>query len=562
MLLLAAVTLTAYHGALDNQFTWDAIHYVVDNPRITAINSENIRWALTTHYFSNWHPVTWLSYMLDHQIYGGVSSFGFHLTNLLLHSINVALFFLLSYRLLTIHRSHQPNTLWNPTLAAFIAALLFAIHPQHVESVAWVAERKDLLFLLFTLAALLSYLNYSSDQKIRHYLLTLTFAILAMAAKPMAVSLPLILLLLDIYPLKRLQLHGAPHRWVTRHPNWRPILDKLPFVAIALFTVWMTLLAQSAASLNPTIEWGERLLNATSIYLSYLSKLLFPVYLSPLYPRDSGIESASHLPYLASFIALTLLALYTWYKKAPWWLLIWLFYLITLLPTVGIVQVGEQSSADRYSYLPLLPAYLLLGLLAARQLAPSQRSAIRLTALAALLLFSSLLFHTTQKQVEVWSDEFTLWHHVEIGYPETPIVLRHLADLYYIHHHYATALDYYQRHLEAGDFDSRLFARYALSILKTGQYSEAHAVYQWLLDPQIPTGISRDCLLYNSAWLALQLGDHDSAEQTLQQMEEAHRYPDLSRYLQHQAESRIMVPLCQQDPYGEAILQSIKKDQL
>ena len=288
MLLLVSAVYFAYHDALNNDFqAWDTKAYVVDNVHIQAFTWENIQWMFTAFYKSNWHPLTWLSHATDYALFG-LNPWGHHLVNLIIHSLNTILFFglvivLISFKSATGNISQLAPINNKTLLAAGIAALLFSIHPQHVESVVWIAERKDVLCLFFILLASLCYVFYNTAQTARWYLATLLSFVLALLAKPMAVTFPVILLLLDVYPLHRTRLTNsfATVSW------YKLFIEKIPFFALTLFSIIITIVAQHQGGAIPTTEMlgiEIRFLNAFNSLIFYISKFLFPIGLSPYYP--------------------------------------------------------------------------------------------------------------------------------------------------------------------------------------------------------------------------------------------------------------------------------------
>jgi len=251
ILVLFGITLIAYKDALKGGLVWDAGGYLIDNPYIMALSWDNIKWMFSTFYMYNWHPLTWLSYALDYWLYGAI--WGVALTNIILHCVNTILVFIFALFLICAHR--QQGTLFKDInnqdfVSALVAALLFGIHPQHVESVAWLAERKDVLCLFFVLLTFIFYMVYArlevSRKRIIYYWVTLACFVMALLSKPMAVTIPFLLILGDFYPLKRVSLKDIGN--ISRI-NWSLIkklfLDKLPFVFLSLVLMAITLFAQT-----------------------------------------------------------------------------------------------------------------------------------------------------------------------------------------------------------------------------------------------------------------------------------------------------------------------------
>ena len=345
---LALLTLAVYAQVLRFDFVnFDDPGYVSDNPRVLAgLTAENVSWSFTATSEANWHPLTWLSLMLDGQI-GGAAPAVYHGTNLFLHIANTLLLFLLLFRM--------TGSTWR---SAFVAAL-FGIHPLHVESVAWVTERKDVLSTLFWFLTVLAYARYAASPRLRSYLLVVLLFVLGLMAKPMLVSLPLTLLLLDYWPLARL-------RWPLRtaQDGWRPLWEKVPLLLLAAASSVVTLYAQAVGGGLNSLEALPiklRVANAMTSYVGYIARALWPFGLAPLYPhpRDSlpswQVLAAGITLILLSTVALRLA------RRAPYLAVGWFWYLITLLPVIGLVQVGVQGTADRYTYVPLIGLSVVLA---------------------------------------------------------------------------------------------------------------------------------------------------------------------------------------------------------
>ncbi|MCK5717553.1 MAG: hypothetical protein KAH77_08690 [Thiomargarita sp.] len=411
-LVLSAIVL-AYYDALNNQFIWDTQGYVVDNAHIRAFNGENLYWMFSQFYGGNWHPLTWLSHSLDYALFG-LNPWGHHFVNLLIHCFNSLLVFIL----VIILKPTDHKTI----LAAGIAALLFGIHPQHVESVVWVAERKDVLCLFFILLSLLSYVFYVSKAQATYYFLTFFCFLLALLSKPMAVTFPVILLLIDIYPLKRTY---APYKL---------IVEKIPFFMLTVCSIVLSLLAQhqaGAMSSLETVDLSFRILNAFNSVIFYISKFFFPIHLSPFYPLQPALFHYSMLIPVLSVCLITVVCGYLWIQKKYYWLITWLFYLVTLSPVIGIIQVGNQAAADRYVYLPTIPFYILLGFGFAKIFyAEKIKRIFRLGIFMALFLISVILIQLTQKQSTIWKNELTFWTYILAYAPNNALAQNNLVVAY------------------------------------------------------------------------------------------------------------------------------------
>ena len=394
---LAILTFTAFSGVFSNGFvTLDDPIYVTENAHVQAgLAKASTVWAFTATDGGNWHPVTWLSHMLDVQFFG-LDAGKHHLSSLLLHILNVHLLFLILVRL--------TEALWP---SAF-AACLFAVHPLHVESVAWIAERRDVLSTLFWLLALAAWLRYLESKKAGRYTLVLALYALGLMAKPMLVTFPFTLLLLDFWPLRRLRLPLRENSAALKGL----LVEKLPlFVLSAIFCV-VALIAQQSAGAVQTLEdisFPGRIANAVLAYVSYLGKTLWPASLAIFYPHPHvGLFTWAVAGAAVLLAGLTALALRL-AKPAPFLAFGWLWYLGTLVPVIGLVQVGAQAMADRYSYVSLIGPFIALAWGLA-WLAKENRLGLYATAAAAAVAVASLL-PVTRAQVRLWTDDRTLYEH-------------------------------------------------------------------------------------------------------------------------------------------------------
>ncbi len=521
-LLVAIAAMWAYAGTTQGNFVWDSVKYLFEyQDHLSALNMDNMVWMFTTLEFSNWHPLTWLSWAIDYQLWGGLNAWGFHFSNNLLHAINSILLIILILAVLGLDKpmagSYPFNTQDNALLGATLTALIFALHPQHVESVAWVAERKDLLCQFFMLLTLLSYLGYVSCEpakKTGWYLLSLVMFSLALMSKPMAVTLPALLLLIDVYPLRRTRLVASTSKTI-QPVSWpRLLLEKTPFFLLTFFLALITLVAQQEAMVQISLDL--RVLNAFSSINMYLAKLLVPINFSPHYAHflvpGEALSWRAFLP-LAAVIAVTLMAVFAWFKNQHAWLIAWLFYLVALSPVIGLVQVGLQGAADRYAYFPTLPFYLLLAggiFLAMKNVGP----AFKLMLIGLLLSSGLLLANNTRRQVEVWHDEINLWSQAVRFYPDSVFILSNLGIAYLDRGDYDNAARNFEA---AGDPASRSISLYAwrgLTYLHQGRLKEALSEHVNLgAAAEINTSFKVDqyCIQYNIGWIYAQSGLNQEA---------------------------------------------------
>lgn len=396
------LTLLFYWPLLGNDFvSWDDSKSILNNIHLRSLGLGSIQWMFSNFYESNYIPLTWASLALDFKL-GGLNPQIYHFHNLVLHLLNTVLVFFLSLRILRLFEKNKGPGKENRSSAwimpaAFLAALLFGIHPVHVESVAWATERKDLLSGLFFLAGLWVYLNYASRSasKTRNYWICLFLFLLALFSKPMAISFPLVLLLLDGWPLGRFFTDRA-----------KVLTEKIPFFILAFLSGYLTMMAQKQALVSEqSIPFVPRVLNAVHSLFFYLWKMFLPVNLAAYYPFVLKGEklSGSYLG-LALLVLLAAIALYFLLPKRPFLTAGLLYYFITLVPVLGIVQVGSQAAADRYTYLPSLGPFLLAASLAAYWLLNRRMVFILLTAVLAVLLG-----YGTSQQTRTWKDSVALW---------------------------------------------------------------------------------------------------------------------------------------------------------
>lgn len=400
---LVLLTLAAFLPALDNGFVdYDDGQYVTANPRVQeGLTLSGVRWALTAEVAGNWHPLTLLSHMLDCQLFG-LEPRGHHLTSLLLHLANVVLLFAVLARM--------TGARWRSALVA----ALFAVHPTHVESVAWVAERKDVLCALFWLLGMGAYLRYVRRPSVARYLPVAAALALALAAKPMAVTFPLVLLLLDLWPLGRLRLEaGSPGL----RTGLALVVEKLPLLAMSLAAGIATLAAQEATvSSLARLPFGARLANAAVAGAAYLGKTLVPRELAAFYPLRGDLSAwqvAAAAALLAALTAAAVVAL----RRAPYLTVGWSWFLVTLAPVAGLIQVGAQAMADRYTYLPSIGLFIALAWGAAALVAgrhprpPRQHRAAVVVASGLAAVAVVALVPVTRAQVATWADTATLFRH-------------------------------------------------------------------------------------------------------------------------------------------------------
>ncbi len=399
---LAGATALVFARSAGHPFIlYDDARYLTENPMVLrGLSWGGVRWAFTTLYFGNWHPLTWLSYLFDVQLFG-LDAGAHHLESAFLHAVNAALLFLVLDRMSGARGR------------SFAVALLFALHPLRVESVAWAAERKDVLSTLFGLLALLAYARYAERPSARRYApVALAFA-LSLLAKAMWVTLPFLLLLLDLWPLRRLRAGEPGDLGAARFSPVsfrRALLEKLPLLLMSLATSAVTVVAQSdgGAVAGLQLGLGARAANAVVAYAAYLGKIVWPSGLAVLYPLPVEGTPAWEVTG-AAFLLLVLSAGALWQlRRRPWLAVGWCWFLGTLVPVIGLVQVGAQAMADRYTYLPSIGVTLAL-VWGAGEAFGAWRGGLplRVAGAAAALVLGVLTWH----QLGYWSDQLALFEH-------------------------------------------------------------------------------------------------------------------------------------------------------
>lgn len=447
---VSLLTFIVYLPSLQNEFVnWDDNLYIYDNLPIRSLDTAFLRWAFSTFHASNWHPLTWISHALDYAIWE-LNPLGHHLTNNILHAVNTFIVVVLVIKLIEVWRERaRPGRTFldegGMLIAGGMTGLLFGLHPLHVESVAWVSERKDLLCAMFFLLSTMMYVKYArrggpmwppkegQPQRVaptqkdprqagmramrsqflsRYYLLSLFFFALALMSKPMAVSLPVVLLILDWHPCQRVN---------SLKTFWAALVEKLPFIAFSIISSILTIVAQKAGGamrMTEVVPLETRMIVAAGSLLAYLRKMVLPLNLLPFYRYryDVSLASPEYLLSVLGVAGITVVAS-IFARRQRIWLAVWGFYVVTLLPVLGIVQAGIQSMADRYAYLPSLGPFLIAGLIASwvmGKVNAVKRGRVFLTvalAAATLSTFASLSY-VTVKQSHIWKNDLSLWNHV------------------------------------------------------------------------------------------------------------------------------------------------------
>lgn len=549
-LVVLLVTSATFSRALQNDFVnWDDDRNLLQNERFRGLGGPQLRWMLSTYWGGHYHPLTWLSFAIDYSIWGldERGALGFHLSNVLLHAGNAVLFYWLARRLLRYARAgHVPRRAapGNDTaflLAAGLAALLFALHPLRVESVAWVTERRDVLSTFFLLPCLLAYMRYAEGQpgRWRWYLGALALLWLSLLSKAWGLTLPAILLILDAYPLRRFQ-RG---RW----PGL--LLEKVPFAALAAWAAFHAFQAQAAGpdTMKTLAEYGwlPRIAQACYGVAFYLWKTVWPAGLVPIHEIPLKPEPLA-APFILSAVAVVAVtvALVVQRRRWPAGLASWAGYVIVLAPVLGLTQAGPQLVADRYSYVACLPWALLAaaGLLRLVERLSTPRARVACGAAAAGVL--AVLAGLTWRQTGIWHDSATLWAYTLKRAPGSysannnmGAVLQTRGDYDAAAGYYqaalgikpngwdalagyggllsnlgrpAEALPYLQRGLELNPDDGRVLANLAITLQRLGRDAEAAAYYRRRLALDTPR-VERAKLTASLAATLMNLGQKAEA---------------------------------------------------
>ncbi len=392
--VLALATFIAFEQVRNNGFVYDDDQYIVNNPHVQmGITRESVVWAFTTDYGNNWHPLTWLSHMLDCQFFG-LNPLWPHLVNLLFHILNTLLLFAVLKRM--------TGAVW---CSGFVAAA-FALHPLHVESVAWVAERKDVLSTLFWLLTMAAYVRYTEHPDVKRYLFVFLLFALGLMAKPMLVTLPFVLLLLDFWPLERFA-----RRQQSRKPTYQKstlsslVAEKIPLFILVAASSGITLIGEGAGA--TTEHLSPNMGNALVSYIKYIGKMVYPSGLTIFYPHP-----ANSLPVwqpVVSFLILAVITMVVIYlaRRKRYLAVGWLWYLGTLLPVIGLVQVGSQAMADRYTYLPSIGFFIIVAWGVTDFFAKWGHRKVVLGISAAVVFVAMLV--CTRAEVKHWKNNITLF---------------------------------------------------------------------------------------------------------------------------------------------------------
>jgi Tfp pilus assembly protein PilF len=461
-IFLAAITFAVFWRTVHYEFVnYDDGDYVYENPVVCGgLTLNGIAQAFIHGSFDNWDPLTTISHMLDCQFYG-LNPGGHHLTNVLLHTTTVIVLFLVL--------RGMTGFLWR---SAFVAAV-FAIHPLRVESVAWVSERKDVLSGLFFALTIGAYVRYARRPwaSARYGLVVLLFA-LGLMCKPMLVTLPFVLLLLDFWPLKRFNQPGG------RLVPWRLIVEKLPLFGLCVAVCMVTLFAQKREM--QSLSLALRIGNALFSYVAYLGRMFYPVNLSVFYPYPDNGLPLWEIVLAAMLLAGISLGVFLWRRKHPCLLAGWLWYLIMLAPVIGLVQVGIQAQADRYTYLPQIGLYLLLTWMAADLCAGWRYCRAMLGGCSTIILVA--LFFCARAQTSYWQNSESLWTHVLACAPDNFVGHNSLGNALFKKGDVNGAIAHYEQALQIKPGYADAHNNLGNALLQKGSVDEAATQFQKALE--------------------------------------------------------------------------------
>jgi tetratricopeptide (TPR) repeat protein len=477
--VLILSTLLVFWQVRDFSFVnYDDKGYVYENPHVlSGLTREGVIWAFTTNRSSNWHPLTWLSLMLDCQLFG-TSPGWMHLMNLILHLANTLLIFAIL--------KEMTSALWP---SAFVAAA-FAIHPMHVESVAWIAERKDVLSTLFLLLTLAAYVSYVRHRGVARYVLTVLLFALGLLVKPMLVTLPVLLLLLDYWPLGRFDFHqtirasSRPERQSSpAHAKhrllYRAIIEKIPFIALSIASSVITFLVQlegSAVAHINALSLKDRIANAFLSYTRYLGKLFWPRNLAVFYPFDA--DSFAFWQVAMSILLLLVVSIFVIrFGRGQKYLPVgWFWFVVTLVPVIGIVQIGLQALADRYTYISYIGIFIMIAWGLPELL--SKWPQLKVTLGLSMVIVLAILGVCAHRQVSYWNNSFTLFSHAIEVTQNNYIAHNNLGVAYNSLGRYQDAIEAYKQTIRIEPDYAEAYYNLGVAYVKLGLRQDAVAAYK------------------------------------------------------------------------------------
>jgi protein O-mannosyl-transferase len=502
-ILLAVVTVSLYSPVIRHPFTnFDDPNYVTENQRVRAgLSWHTVAWALTATEQGNWHPLTWISHALDCQLYG-MDAGGHHVSSVLLHALNAVLLFLLLAQVTGL------------TVRSALVAALFALHPLNVESVAWIAERKNVLSMCLFLLALGAYGWYARQPDWKRYAGVAVLFALGLASKPMVITLPFVLLLLDYWPLGRVRGWAEPSTaFPVPQTTWARLLaEKVPLLALAIASAIITVIAQQSG--HAVIPFGDlpfraRMQNALYSYAMYVVKLFWPVHLAVLYPHP--LDGLTFAQVALSALFLLTVSAFVWRERVrrPYLVTGWLWFLGTLVPVIGLIQVGAQGMADRYAYLPSIGLFLMLVWRGSdwaeeRSLDPRMIAPVAVTV---LLVLGVLTF----RQIGYWRSSYDLWAHTLKVTRDNFVADEKMGD-WLLTQRRPEALDYYEAAAKIAPLNPAIHGKLASELQDHGDLQGAIREYNIVLRADPDAAIQA----YTYASLGViyrELGDYPKARE-------------------------------------------------
>jgi len=544
---LVAAIVIAYEPMRHSDFVeLDDNKYVTENPNVTGgITRDSVIWAFTKTYASNWHPLTWLSHMADCEIYG-LNPAGHHITSVLIHIANSLLLFWVLRKM--------TDATWR---SAFVAAA-FALHPLHVESVAWVAERKDVLSGLFWMLTMVAYVRYAERPNIQRYLLVLLAFVMGLMSKSMVVTLPFVLLLLDYWPLERLNWGRPPAEKTV--PLGRLLVEKVPLLLLSAILSVITFVVQQGGGAVIALEkipLDYRIANMFVSYIRYIGKTIWPSGLAVLYPHPHiNLLEARAVVYALLFVLITVISIDIC-RRRRYIAVGWLWYVGTLVPVAGLVQVGSQGMADRYTYIPMVGLLIVAGWGVKDLVANRPRWKVVAAALAVVVLASAVIL--TRMQVKHWQNSITLFEYAlkvtennagaETSYggalaeagrfdeaelhlsnavrlnPTAPKAHNHLGNVLLNEGKLNEAIEHLNEALRITPDQAAVYVNLSIAYTKLGKYEQA--IQNWTRAVELEPTIAD--ILKNPAWLLATAGNV-SAQDADRAIEFARRACELAGY--------------------------------
>jgi Flp pilus assembly protein TadD len=504
--LSAAILLVFWQAQTFKLVRYDDPFYVAENSHVlSGITKENVLWAFTNAEAGFWHPLTWLSLMLDFELHGFRPG-GYHWTNVMFHLASALLLFLVLDRM--------TGAVWR---SAFVAAL-FALHPLQVEPVAWVSQRKDMLSTFFAMLTLLVYCRYAEKPSLARYLYVVFFFVLGLMSKPMIVTLPFVMLLLDYWPLRRFPagqavVSGSSANFIAAGERFPAmsllclVYEKLPLISLAVLAsvlVFLTERGVGALSSLAAVSLDARIANAVVSYVVYIQRMIWPSGLAFFYPHPVTIPLWKSISTLIALGAVSLLV-FRERERHPYLPVGWLWYLGMLLPVIGLIQVGPHAMADRYAYVPMIGISMMItwGFPDMANSLRIHRNVVSIAAVLTLMFFTAM----TWFQLGTWRDSYALFGHAIKVTKKNYIAHNNLGLVYYHDGRFDEAIRSYRAALESNPNYAFIYNNLGAALVQQGKYAEAVPYLKEALNRYLP-----DVGIHHNLGTALaQLGFHEKA---------------------------------------------------